>query len=176
MDDLTRIYARDCEVDRIDRTTAKRFLDGNHRMGHTHCRRYYGVYVKRQGSAKRKGLKVEGPPAGTLVAVAGFSGPRRWKAGDQVVLSAEWVRYASLKGLAVDGGMGKVLKAFIDETDPDDVMSYADASWSDGGVYRKLGFKEIETKTFPDGSRSIKFRLKLKDRPPPPQEHSGLLK
>ena len=71
------------------------------------------------------------------------------------------MRYASAEGLGVNGGMGKLLNAFIEEVHPDDVMSYADASWSDGDVYRKLGFTQEESKTFPDGSRSLKFRLKL---------------
>lgn len=163
MDGLTRIYARNCTVRRIDRSTAKPFLDANHRMGHTYSRRYYGLFVARTGRATRDGMPVEGPAIGTLVAVGGFSGPRRWKTGDRVIQSAEWVRYASLSGLAVDGGMGKVLAAFIAETDPDDIMSYADAAWSNGEVYRKLGFREIETKTFADGAKSIKFRLKLKE-------------
>ena len=57
--------------------------------------------------------------------------------------------------------MGKLLKAFIEEVRPDDVMSYADASWSDGDVYRKLGFTEEGTKIFPGGGKSLKFRLKL---------------
>lgn len=95
------------------------------------------------------------------MAVAGFSGPRTWKKGDAAIRSYEWVRYASLEGLGVDGGMGKLLKAFINEVHPDDVMSYADASWSDGDVYRKLGFEEEEAKVFPDGRKSLKFRLKL---------------
>ena len=57
--------------------------------------------------------------------------------------------------------MGKLLKAFIKDVRPDDVMSYADASWSSGDVYRKLGFKEEGAKIFPDGGKSLKFRLKL---------------
>lgn len=57
--------------------------------------------------------------------------------------------------------MGKLLKAFIGDVRPDDVMSYADASWSDGDVYRKLGFSQEEDKVFPNGGRSLKFRLKL---------------
>jgi hypothetical protein len=57
--------------------------------------------------------------------------------------------------------MGKLLKAFIDEMHPDDIMSYADASWSNGDAYRKLGFTEEPPKTFPDGKVSLKFRLKL---------------
>lgn len=66
-----------------------------------------------------------------------------------------------MAGIGVDGGMGKLLKAFIDDVEPDDVMSYADASWSDGDVYRKLGFSQEEDKVFPNGGRSLKFRLKL---------------
>jgi len=37
--------------------------------------------------------------------------------------------------------MGKLLKYFIDKHSPDEIMSYADKDWSDGNVYRKLGFK-----------------------------------
>ena len=163
MDGLIRIFARNCTVERIDRTIAQPFLDANHRMGYTRCGRYYGLFVIRAGRAKQNGKPTVSPPPGTLVAVAGFSGPRRWKTGDRVIQSAEWVRYASLQGMAVDGAMGKMLAAFIEETRPDDIMSYADAAWSDGDVYRKLGFRKVETKTFPDGSKSIKFRLTLKE-------------
>ena len=37
--------------------------------------------------------------------------------------------------------MGKMLKHFIKETDPDDIMSYADLEWSEGNAYEMLGFK-----------------------------------
>ena len=36
--------------------------------------------------------------------------------------------------------MGKLLKAFIEEVQPDDIMSYADLEWSEGRVYERLGF------------------------------------
>ena len=36
--------------------------------------------------------------------------------------------------------MGKVLKTFIKEVGPDDIMTYADLEWSEGGVYEQLGF------------------------------------
>ena len=38
--------------------------------------------------------------------------------------------------------MGKLLKAFIKEVQPDDIMSYADLEWSEGNVYKTLGFQE----------------------------------
>jgi hypothetical protein len=37
--------------------------------------------------------------------------------------------------------MGKMLKAFIKEVQPDDIMSYADLEWSEGEVYERLGFE-----------------------------------
>ncbi len=77
---------------------------------------------------------------GTLVAVAEFSNARKWKKGDKVIRSYEWTRYASLPDVRINGGMGKVLKHFIREVQPDDIMSYADLEWSEGRVYEQLGF------------------------------------
>ena len=36
--------------------------------------------------------------------------------------------------------MGKIMKAFIDDVRPDDIMTYADLEWSQGEVYEALGF------------------------------------
>lgn len=58
--------------------------------------------------------------------------------------SYELIRFASLLGYAVIGGMDKLLKAFIEEHQPDDIMSYADRDWSDGRSYYKLGYSQIE--------------------------------
>ena len=57
-----------------------------------------------------------------------------------MIRSYEWTRYASLPGARISGGMGKVLKAFIKDVQPDDIMSYADLEWSEGKVYEQLGF------------------------------------
>lgn len=152
---FTSVYARNCELRRIDQAQADAFFGSYHDLGATRCRYRYGLFIARTGHCPL--------PRGTMVAAAGFSPPRRWNKGGVAIFSYEWVRYASLPDVRVAGGMGKLLKAFIDEVKPDDVMSYADAAWSDGDVYRKLGFTEEEAKVFPDGSRSLKFRLKLKD-------------
>ena len=85
---------------------------------------------------------------GTLIAVATFSNARRWVKEGKEIRSYEWTRYASLPDLRVSGGMGKMLKAFIKEVHPDDIMSYADLEWSEGKVYERLGF-EAETRKEP---------------------------
>ena len=82
-----------------------------------------------------------GGEPGMLVAVATFSNARKWVKGDKEIRSYEWTRYASLPGLRISGGMGKMLKTFIKEVQPDDIMSYADLEWSEGGVYSQLGFE-----------------------------------
>ena len=76
-----------------------------------------------------------------MIAVATFSNARKWVKDGKEIRSYEWTRYASLPEMRVSGGMGKLLKAFIKEVQPDDIMSYADLEWSEGAVDRALGFE-----------------------------------
>lgn len=155
VDNLANIFARNCSVRRIDKPAAAAFLDRYHRLGNTTCRYRYGLFVDRSTGSDE--LKLE---PGTMVAVSTFSNARRWQKGDRKVSSYEWIRYASIDGIRIVGGMGKMLKAFIDEVHPDDVMSYADISWPDGGeAYRALGFEEEEIVQKP-GFTCRKFRLR----------------
>ncbi len=121
---FTSIFARNTEVRRIDKRTAADFLDRWHTYADASCRYRYGLFTG----------------DGTLVAVSCFSPPRTWDKGGSAIRSCEWIRYASLPGVRVAGGMGKMLKAFVREVRPDDIMSYADREWTDGSVYEKLHF------------------------------------
>lgn len=143
------IYARNCEVRRIDKSTAGGFLAGNHAYGDAACRHRYGLFLKRHTGHIAAGLAQEHvgnsetcsiPASGSLIAVATFSNARKWIKGDKEIRSYEWTRYASLPGMRVNGGMGKLLKAFIEDVNPDDIMSYADLEWSEGKVYEQIGF------------------------------------
>lgn len=130
-------FARNCEVRRIEKPEAHYFLMSNHSYGDAACRYRYGLFLKRQtGHLAADAALVPG----TLLAVATFSNARKWVKGDREIRSYEWTRYASLPGVRVNGGMGKMLKTFIEDVRPDDVMSYADLEWSRGDVYRQLGF------------------------------------
>ena len=139
-----QIYARNCEIKKIDKQTAAEFLAANHSYGDAKCRHRYGLYLKRH-----TGHNADGAPdrcrkgrvtPGTLVAVATFSNARKWIKGDKTIRSYEWTRYASLPGVRLSGGMGKLLNAFIEDVHPDDIMTYADLEWSEGKVYERLGF------------------------------------
>lgn len=139
-----QVYARNCEVRRIDKPTAAAFLQKAHSYGDASCRYRYGLFLKRLTGEKSTIAAHQASlcTTGDLVAVAEFSAPRRWKKGGATVSSYEWVRYASIPGVRVVGGMGKLLKHFVEEQHPDDVMTYADLEWSSGEAYRQLGFVE----------------------------------
>lgn len=132
---FSQTYARNCEARKIGKTEAKAFLNENHSYGYAACRHCYGLFQKRATG------KNESDSSGKLLAVATFSNARKWTKGDKTICSYEWTRYASLPGMRINGGMGKILKAFIGDIHPDDIMSYADLEWSEGKVYRTLGFK-----------------------------------
>lgn len=142
-------YARNCEVKRIEKAEAQQFMNKNHSYGHAACRYRYGLFLKRHTGHIAKEMEAmqecgasEGfrDDRGKLIAVATFSNARKWIKDGKEIRSYEWTRYASIPDLRVSGGMGKLLKAFITEVQPDDIMSYADLEWSEGDVYERLGF------------------------------------
>ena len=154
LDVFNPIYARNCEARKIDKATAKEFLEKNHTYGHAACRYCYGLFFKRhtghiaQDAEKGSSLTSWQPDKGELMAVATFSNARKWAKGDKTIRSYEWTRYASLPQVRLSGGMGRLLKAFINDVQPDDIMSYADLEWSEGAVYSQLGF-ELEGRKDP---------------------------
>lgn len=152
---LGTVYARNCEVIRIDKPAAQAFMGRNHRMGFTGGRYHYALFVKRSTG----GAESELPP-GTMVAAASFSQARRWIKDGKEIRSYEWIRYCSLPDVRVVGGMGKILEEFISCVHPDDVMTYSDPGWSDGDAYKALGFVPEGEKDF-GNYRSVKLRLKL---------------
>lgn len=151
---FSQAYARNCEVRRIEKAEAQAFLNENHSYGYAACRYRYGLFLKRHtghiaeelrsldSARDDRELRQDGNgQIGKLIAVATFSNARRWIKDGKEISSYEWTRYASLPEMRVSGGMGKLLKAFIKDVQPDDIMSYADLEWSEGTVYEQLGFK-----------------------------------
>lgn len=150
---FTRLHARHCFIERIDKPTADNFLEINHLQGSVKAKFKYGLYLKPQyverfvhtvvyGERDNDTPKIIAP---LLIAIATFSGGRTMKEGERVnKRSYELIRFASLKGYVVVGAMDKLMKAFSEEHQPDDIMSYADRDWSDGRSYFKLGFTKVE--------------------------------
>lgn len=132
------IFARKCDIvsgsDYAEEIGC--FLSQNHLLGDAKAKYRYGL-----------------TNSGELVGVATFSKPRHIDREDgKKYLSFEWVRYSSCPGVRVVGGMGKLLSSFLGDARkmgnreglPVEVMSYSDNEWSNGNVYRHLGFREVE--------------------------------
>ena len=128
-----RVFARNCEVRAVTPEAAASFLQRNHVYGSARARYRLGLFrIRSTGNAEAGMDQTPG-----MVAVATFSDGRR-------TVSYEWVRYASVQGVRVVGGMGRLLDAFVatvGDGTPMDVMTYADLEWYDGRSYRRLGFK-----------------------------------
>ncbi|UKJ06094.1 hypothetical protein [Solitalea lacus] len=118
-----RIHGRATKVKRIDKNLLNSFLANNHLNVITTAKFKYGLFYKDE-----------------LVAVASFSSGRLMKTRGENYRSYELIRFANLRGNTVVGGLSKLLKQFIEEINPGDIMTYADREWSQGMGYEKLGF------------------------------------
>ena len=141
------IPARLTQVRRIDKPTLDKFLTNNHLQGKTNAKLKYGLFLPNryfrvlQNHAIAQSLSYANE---LLVAVASFSNAKKIIREGRDFRSYELIRFANLSGFTVVGGLNKLLKNFIVEQSPDDIMTYADGDWSDGSNYEKIGFDRIE--------------------------------
>lgn len=124
----TKVFARNTIVRRISKPIADTFLNEHHLGGSPSARYKYGLFLKKTDE---------------LVGVATFSSPRTYYRDEKTSRSFELIRYGSKSGTNITGGLSKVLKAFIDDVQPDDIMTYADCDWWTGRSYAPLGFKMV---------------------------------
>jgi len=147
------IPARLCKSRRIDKPTLDLFLTENHLQASTTAKFKYGLYLpqryfrvidtEKNSFAASITEMIENNEE-LLVAAASFSTARTFVREGISYRSFELIRFANLKGFTVVGGFNKLLQTFIKEQKPDDIMTYADADWSDGASYEKLGFERLE--------------------------------
>jgi len=113
--------ARKCIIKEVSSCDASNFLDKNHLQG-------------KCGSSIRLGLYYNDE----LISLMTFgksrhfigSGKHQW----------ELLRFCNKLNTSVVGGASKLLKYFIDNYKPQEIVSYADRRWSKGNLYDKLGF------------------------------------
>lgn len=113
-----RIFARKCTIKEVDSKTSIEFQDVNHLQGHTNAKIHLGLYYQDE-----------------LVSLMTFGKPRfdshhEW----------ELLRFCNKLDTSVVGAASKLLIHFERMYKPNSIVSYADRRWSNGKVYRKLGF------------------------------------
>jgi hypothetical protein len=120
----TRIFARSCAVQKIDKATAREFLDNYHLMHSTQSASNYGLFYKEE-----------------LIAVASFSKGRKMDRLAEDQQSFELIRFCCKDGITVTGGLTKLVKNFCREKKAGDVMTYVDKQFSNGSAFVTAGFK-----------------------------------
>ncbi len=114
-----RLFARNCSVEEVSSKVANDFLDNTHLQG--------GVGAKNCLALVHDG---------EIVSVMTFGKPRFGKRHD-----CELLRFSNALFTQVVGGASRLLRHFEDKFHPKSIISYADRRWSDGGMYKALGFE-----------------------------------
>ncbi|RZL38468.1 MAG: hypothetical protein EOP00_28500, partial [Pedobacter sp.] len=125
-----RVHGRKTKINSVSVAESKSFLEENHLQGYVNAKFNYGLFVGDQ-----------------IVALASFSGARPMKSKGENYKSAELVRFASKAGVTVVGGLGKLIKHFLEQHPMQDLMTYADRDWSLGKGYDKMGFQLSQSVT-----------------------------
>lgn len=122
-----KIFARKCEVRKVDRKDGMLFLNNSHIQGKSPYEIGYGLYYNN----KLVSLMTFGHKRG-CVGRSDYKGKRdEW----------ELIRFCSALHTNVVGGASKLLKSFIKENNPEIIYSYASRDISTGQLYNTLGFK-----------------------------------
>ena len=118
-----KIYARKCDIKEVSISDSKKFLDKYH-LQHS-C----------NGILKSYGLFYHD----LLISLMVFGKPRYNK-------NCEWelLRYCTRSEYSVTGGASKLFKHFLDDCNPESVISYCDKSKFGGNIYESLNFNLID--------------------------------
>lgn len=129
---LRKIYARKCEVRVVSTEIKSKFLKKYHIQGNDKSNIHLGLYYKNK-----------------LVSIMTFN-PYRIALGRESKDNCyELTRFCSIFNFSIVGGASKLLNYFEKTYKPTEVLSYADKRWSDGNLYKNLGFN-LEGSTQPN--------------------------
>jgi hypothetical protein len=145
-----KIYARKTELREVTSgKLVREFLDKNHIQGFIGSKIKLGLYYNNE-----------------LVSLMAF-GSRRVAMGKRTTNVGEYelLRFCNTINTNVLGAASKLFKYFVEKYKPDEITTYADRTFSQGKLYRTLGFNYIG-KTEPnyfyiiDGIRKHRFNFR----------------
>jgi group I intron endonuclease len=138
-----KIGARKCIIKEIsDNKLIKKFLKENHLQGFVGSKVKIGLFYKDE-----------------LVSLITFGSLRKNLGQKSKQGHYELLRFCNKKGLSIVGGASRLFKYFINKYNPDYILSYADYRWSEGNLYKNLGF-ELVDKTIPNYFYIIDYKRK----------------
>ncbi len=119
------VFARNCEIKKIDKQIAIQFLNKYHLMNSTQSAYNFGLVCQDE-----------------LLALASFSKGRKMDRLSEDKRSFELIRFCCKEGITVTGGLTKLVKNFCKEKKAGDVMTYIDKQLSSGESFIRSGFKK----------------------------------
>lgn len=127
-----KIWARNCKISEISHNECRDFLIENHINGYVVSKYRIGLFHN-----------------GKLVSIMAFGALRISLGQKSKTGEYELLRFCNKLDFSVIGGASKLLKFFIRNYNPQKIISYADRCWSQGNLYRRLGF-HLESFTKPN--------------------------
>jgi hypothetical protein len=119
-----KIYARHTKIKEIeDNNLVRDFLNKNHIQGLIGSQFKFGLFFNDE-----------------LVSLMTFGKQRKNMGINSSPDSYELLRFCSKLNTTVIGGASRLFKYFINKKNPKEIISYADRSWSQGELYKKLNF------------------------------------
>jgi len=144
-----KIYARKCIIKEVtDNELVKEFLENNHLQGFVGSRIKIGLFYNDE-----------------LISLMTFGSERKSMGSKSEEGIYEMLRFCNKLNTTVIGGADKLFKYFIKNLNPKEIISYSDRSWSQGDLYKTLGF-EFVGKTQPNyhyiinGIRNYRFNYR----------------
>lgn len=123
---IEKIWARKCEIRKVDNRDVRIFLDDNHIQGFI-------------GSSVKLGLYY----GDELVSLMTFGALRKSLGVKSSSKNWELLRFCNKKGFSVVGGASKLFKYFLSNNEVESIISYSDSGRGIGELYTKLGFEYV---------------------------------
>lgn len=122
-----KIFARKCIIKEIDSKDSSIFLNSNHIQGNVNSSIKLGLFYNEE-----------------LVCIMTF-GKKRIAMGNKNNVDGEYemLRFCNKLNTVVVGGASKLFKYFIINYKPKQILSFADRRYSEGNLYKQLGFEFI---------------------------------
>jgi len=118
-----RLYARNCIIKDVSTKDSVHFLEENHIQGNVGSKVKLGLYHNNE-----------------LISIMTFGSLRLSMGHKNIQNNWELIRFCSKLNTIVVGGANKLFKFFIDNYEPQRIISYSEISKFDGSLYSKLGF------------------------------------
>lgn len=123
-----KVFARKCDVREVSAKDAREFLEINHIQGNVNSKIKLGLYYNEE-----------------LVSLMTFGNLRKNLGQVSKEGIYELLRFCNKLNTNVVGGASKLLSYFEKVYKPVEIISYADRRWSDGNLYRQIGFELTST-------------------------------